>query len=111
MSVLRLHRLYGSQSFKASCGWYRKFRKRNGITIRRTTHISQKPKDITDDLITRFQRQIIRSRLARGYKPCEIRNMDETPVWLEMPGNSALDYVGKKTIQLILLDITKRGLL
>ena len=68
---LRLHRLYGSQSFKASCGLDRKFRKRNGITIRRTMHSSQKPKDITDDLITRFQRQIIRSRLARGYEPCE----------------------------------------
>ena len=24
--------------------------------------------------------------------------MDETPVWLEMPGNSTLDYVGKKDI-------------
>ena len=64
---LRLHKLYGNQSFKASSGWYRHFKKRNNIVMRRITHISQKPKKVTDDLVLRFQRQIIKMRRNRNY--------------------------------------------
>lgn len=31
--ALRLHKENGSQSFKVSCGWFRKFKKRNNITF------------------------------------------------------------------------------
>ena len=43
---IRLHRMYGCQSYKASKGWCEKFKKRNRIVVRKTTHISQKPKDL-----------------------------------------------------------------
>ena len=95
---LRLHRLYGNQSFKASSGWYRHFKRRNNIVMRRSTHISQKPKEVTDDFILRFQRLVIRMRRNRGYDLCHIGNMDETPVWMEMPGNATLDFSGEKDI-------------
>ena len=95
---LRLHRLYGNQSFKASQGWYQNFKKRHNTVMRRTTHISQNPKEITDDLISSFQRQIIRLRLTREFQLSDIGNINETPVWLEMPGNYTLDNTGKKEI-------------
>ena len=66
--------------------------------MRRTTHISQKPKEVTDDFILRFQRFVIRMRRNRGYDLCHIGNMDETPVWMEMPGNATLDFSGVKDI-------------
>ena len=74
------------------------FKRRNNIVMRRTTHISQKPKEITDDFILRFQRLVIRMRRNRGYDLCHIGNMDETPVWMEMPGNATLDFSGEKDI-------------
>ena len=95
---LRLHRLYGNQSFKASAGWYRGFKKRNNIVMRRTTHISQKPKEVTDDLILRFHRLLIRMRINRNYELSEIGNMDETPIWMEMPGRATLHFSGEKDI-------------
>lgn len=97
--ALHLHKLYGNQSFAASSGWYRMFKRRNNIVMRRTTHISQKPKEVTDDLIHRFQRQIIKLRINRDYDLAQIGNMDETPVWLEMPGSYTLDYTGEKEIR------------
>ena len=53
---VRLHRLYGNQSFKASSSWYRCFKGRNTIVMR-TTHISQKSQEVAKDLIMRFIHQ------------------------------------------------------
>ena len=40
----------------------------------------------------------MRLRRTREYANCYIGNMDETPVWLEMPGASTLEQTGEKTI-------------
>lgn len=92
--ALRLHKLNGSQSFKASQGWFTKFKKRHDISFRRTTHISQHSVEITDDKVDKFLRFIIRLRRLRAYEDRDILNMDETPVWLEMPGKSTLNVRG-----------------
>jgi len=84
--ALRLHKENGSQSFKASCGWFRSFKKRHNISFRRTTHIAQKSVEITDGLVDKFLRFVIRMRQLREYDVSELGNMDETPVYLEMPG-------------------------
>lgn len=92
--ALRLHRENGSQSFKASNGWYRRFKKRHNIVFRRTTHVSQHAVNITDDRVDRFLRFVLRMRRMREYSDAEILNMDETPVWFEMPGKSTLTKKG-----------------
>lgn len=92
---LRLHKANGSQSFKASTGWFRRFKKRRGITFRRATHISQQPKEVTDERVDKFLKFVLRMRRVRNYPDRCIGNMDETPVWLEMPGTSTLESVGR----------------
>ena len=42
----------------------------------------------------RFLKLTIRMRELRNYELRHIGNMDETPVWLEMPGKYTLDFVG-----------------
>ena len=89
--AFRLHKINGNQSFKASQGWFSKFKKRHGFTFRRTTHMSQHAAAITDDKVDKFLRFVIKLRKLRGYDDRDIINIDETPVWLEMPGKSTLN--------------------
>jgi hypothetical protein len=92
--ALRLHKLFGSQSFKASQGWFAKFKKRNNISLRRSTHINQQAKEKTDERVDRFLKLAIRMRRLLH----QIGNMDETPTWLEMPGSSTMDFTGAKSV-------------
>lgn len=96
--ALRLHRENGSQSFKASCGWFASFKRRHNISFRRSTHIAQKSVEITDGLVDKFLRYVIRMRRLRDYDPADIANMDETPVYLEMPGKATYNIRGQNEI-------------
>ena len=97
--ALRLHRLNGNQSFKASHGWFRRFQKRHSISFRRSTHVAQHARDITDSRVDKFLNFVIRMRRLRNYQNCEIANMDETPVWLEMPGKSTFASKGESEVR------------
>lgn len=96
--ALRLHKERGSQSFRASQGWFRRFKKRHNITFKRTTHVSQHAAEIRDGRIDKFLRFVIRMGRLRGYDDKDIGNMDKTPVWLEMPVKSALNFFGDSEI-------------
>ena len=98
--ALMLHKEKGNQSFKASSGWFTSFKKRHNITFRRSTHVSQKPVEIVNDKVDKFLKYVIRMRKIRNYPLHAIGNMDETPVWLEMPGKSTLDTIGMKEIRM-----------
>ena len=39
--AMRFHKTSEKQSLKVSCGWFRKFKRRNNITFRATTHVAQ----------------------------------------------------------------------
>lgn len=97
--ALQLHKQFGSQSFKASKGWFNRFKKRHNISFRRSTHVSQHARDITDDRIDKFLRFVIRLRRSRSFSPSDIGNMDETPVWLEMPGKSTFSLKGENEVR------------
>ena len=96
--ALRLHKITGNQSFKASCQWFSRFKRRHGISFRRTTHISQKSVEVTDTRVDSFLKFVMRMRRNEQYGDCYMGNMDETPVWHEMPGNTTLEKKGEKTI-------------
>ena len=74
--ALRLHKINGNQSFKASQGWFSKFKKCHGFTFRRTTHVSQHAAAITDDKVGKCLRFVIKLRKLRGYEHTKYWNMN-----------------------------------
>ena len=74
--------------------------KRNWYSIRARTKIAQRLPSHYEDKITSFQRFLIQQRKREEYELCNIGNMDETPVNMDMVGNYTVDRVGKKTILL-----------
>ncbi|KAK3787369.1 hypothetical protein RRG08_065370 [Elysia crispata] len=99
--ALQQHHKNGSQSFKASCGWFYKFKKRHNISFRRSTHVAQKSRAITDDRVDSFLRFVTTQRKRENYDLKDIGNMDVTPVWIEMPGKSTLELKGKKEVRMM----------
>lgn len=87
-------------TFKASRSWVQKFMRRAGFSLRRRTSICQKlPADYEQKLIA-FQRHVIRLRTVRKYLIGQIGNADETPIFLDMPSNYAVDVRGTKEVRL-----------
>ena len=99
LEALHLHQQYGNQSFKASKGWFNQFKKRHNLSFRRSTHIAQHSKELTDDRVDKFLRFVIKLHCSRSYDMGEIGNMDETPVWLEMPGKSTFASKGDSEVR------------
>lgn len=97
---VRLHKENGSQSFKASCGWLRCFKKRNNISFRRTTHVAQKLPEELEQKKQAFLKFIVHLRKRHNYSLSCIGNMDETPIWIDMPGNYTLETKGAKTVSM-----------
>ena len=98
--AMRLHRLNGNQQFKASCGWLRKFRRRHNLKFRKSTHVGQKSEEVLGDKMQHFLGFVTRLRRRRNYSLSLIGNMDETPMWVDMPGNYTLETVGTKTVSM-----------
>ena len=86
--------------FVASAGWCTRFMNRNGLVLRQRTHIAQKlPKDL-DDKVDKFHRFVIDERKLCAYAMSAIGNMDESPMYFDMPGNTTVDFSGNKTISI-----------
>ena len=65
-----------------------KFFKRNGLSLRRRTTVSQRlPQDLIPK-VTSFIMKTRRLRHSKEYPLSYIGNMDETPLWLDMPGET-----------------------
>ena len=74
-------------------------RKIDNINIKKTK-ISQRLPDDLEEKITSFQSFVIRARRSKNYSLVNIGNMDETPVWFDMPTSKTVDSVGAKTVLL-----------
>ena len=85
---LRCHRANSDQGFRASCGWLRRFMRRNNIAFRRATHVAQKKQVELDDRMQGFLRYVIHIRQRRNYPLSMIGNMDEMPVYVTFQGTT-----------------------
>ena len=83
--------------FKASVGWVDKFLARNGLVLRRGTANPQNQQRSTNRVI---EYVLHLSQLIPQYQLNNIIVMDETPVWFDMPGNTTLDNVGERNVQI-----------
>ena len=84
--------------FLASNCWCRKFLRRKNLVFRQKTKIAQKLPEDLDQKITNFQSFAIKSRRKENYELVHIGNMDETPVWFDMPSARTVNAKGVKTV-------------
>ena len=85
-------------AFKASVGWYINWKRRHSITLRTKTTLAQRlPNDLEEQTV-KFHRFVIATRQRHGYLLSRIFNMDETPMWFEMPSSRTLEFSGSRTV-------------
>ena len=84
--------------FKASKEWLSRFLKRNDLCTRVITSDGQKIPTDASDLAKKFIDECQVSLAEREYPMFAIGNMDETPMWFDMPSNRSIDFRGVKTV-------------
>ena len=104
--------------------WCYRFIKRNGISIRRISHIGQIPPANINKYKASFIEEVINKRRIMNISVDDnytTINMDETAFYLEMGFNTTLEFKGKRNVEIIssgrehyrisvLLAITANGL-
>ena len=87
MLRLKAKELTDDPSFKASRGWYEKWKRRHSVSMRTKTTLAQRlPADLEENIV-RFYRFVIAARRRADYLLSRIYNMDETPMHFELPSN------------------------
>lgn len=87
-------------SFKFSNKWLSGFLGRYNLSERRRTTVAQQ---LPSDLIEKqnvFLSYILYRRIQHDYPLKYIGNMDETPLWFDLPSNSTIDHKGAKTVSI-----------
>ena len=70
--------------------------KRHGFSLRRQTTVSQRlPKDLVPK-VTTFIMGTRRLQHSKKYPSGSIGNMDETPLWLDMPDETTVHHTGDR---------------
>lgn len=88
----------GEDNFSASDGWLQKCLTRQQFSLRRTTTVSQW---LPADLIPKITNFILTTRklhLTKKYPLSHIGNMDETPLWFDMPGETTITHTGERSV-------------
>ena len=92
MLCLKAKEFSDDSEFKASLGWYQKWKCRHFISLRIETTVAQHlPEDLEHQKLT-FHRFVITSRQRHGYSLSRIFNMDETPMRFELPSSRTLEF-------------------
>lgn len=97
--------MYPEVVFKFSDGWFTAFKKRQGISYRSTTNVSQKTPRDYEKIIREFHRNI-RSLAKKGekkgplgqYELRDIGNMDQTPLPFTFNSGKGYNDTGSKTV-------------
>ena len=95
---IQAQRSFKDKHFKASAGWRNNFINRRGLSLRAPTKISQKLPPELDDKIVNFHRHVIKLRQSYNYDLSCITNMDEFPVYFDLPGSRKMHPTAEKTV-------------
>lgn len=89
--------VYADQTFIASKGWAAKFMNRYNLVQRAFTSVGQKVPDhalfLSQEMFETFDKQ------SAGVKVMDIGNMDETPVYFDMPNTRTIDARGVQRVK------------
>ena len=84
--------------FKFCDRWFGGFCRRNKLTLRRNTHVAQKPPAQLMASIGKFHAKLIRERMRGNYALCDIANMDQTPLPFVLDDGMTYDSKGAKEV-------------
>jgi hypothetical protein len=91
----------GEYEFQGNLSWINSFMNRFGLSLRRRTKISQKLPEKLEEKLDEFRRFIIRLRILYNFDLNNIFNMDKTPVWFDIAGNTiTVNNKGNKTVHI-----------
>ncbi|PFX23746.1 Pogo transposable element with KRAB domain [Stylophora pistillata] len=92
MLHLKAKELSDDPCFKASRGWYEKWKRRHSVSMRTKTTLAQRlPADLEENIVC-FHRFVIAARRRADYPLSRIYNMDETPMCFELSSNQTLEF-------------------
>ena len=74
--------------------------KHHQISFRGATQVAQKTETELNDKMQGFLHYVINMRQRKDYELGKIGNMDETPVWIDMPIDYTRDMKGSKTVSM-----------
>ena len=95
---LKAKELSSDPDFKASLGWYQRWKKHHSISLcTKTTLAQQLPQDLEEKTI-QFHRFVIAPRQRYGHSLSRLFNMDETPMRFELPSSRSLEFSGSRTV-------------
>lgn len=83
------------------------FLRRKALSLRQiTTFVTKKackqPSNLSlEEKIQSFQNYVSKLKQEHCYQPSFVINMDETPVWFNMPARSTVDVKGTKRVPLL----------
>jgi len=74
------------------------FMNRHGLCVRQCKHIDQKLTKDVEDMVMNFHKFMIDLRKSEQFHLRAIRNMDETLMFFDMPGNRTVDVKGASAV-------------
>ncbi len=97
--ALAIAKRLGFSEFDASDGWFTGFKKRHNIVLRIVTSYSRK---FTDEALDKMQREYVTTLIleiqSKDVDFTFIFNMDETPIWKDIPPKRTYDFKGAKSV-------------
>ena len=89
--------------FVTSRGWLERFFNRHGFSLRHRTTVGQRlPRDLVPKVVSKVVSFVMHTRrllLRNRYDDLScIGNMDKTPLWLDMPGDTTFEIQGTRSI-------------
>lgn len=87
--------------FKASKGWVDRFKNRYDIKLRTPTTVGQKEPDDAKEQALDFFDYFYRFRRRYDGYHITYANLDEVPVWFDMPSSRTYDFCGNRTVKVV----------
>ena len=84
--------------FQASNNWCTRFLAHNNLVLRQKTKIVQRMPGDLEEKIVDFHRFVLNCRKKDNYELVNIGNMDETPVWFDIPSARTVTTQGEKMV-------------
>ena len=96
--ALEITHAQGNAEFHTSQGCVDNFLRQQSFSLRRRTTVSQNlPQDLIDKVVG-FIMMTQKLRHRKSYPTSSIGNMDEMPLWLDMPGETTITRTGDRSV-------------